>query len=267
VRREIFLKIAVSVQKRWPVLQLRCNLTVSAGNRNSGKILETRGALRSLLCGTAEGFQQTEVAVPSTQMKMKSMFLPGVEQNPQPGPYAEMIRRAQESGGEYWKIWNLFAFRPEATAHLARFTHAVMHEDAPLTPALRELIAAYTSFQNECEFCTKSHAAIAAELMGNEELVWNVLRDLESAALRENEKALLRFAGKVTHNLSSVSEADAQGLRNIGWTDEQIFYTITVCALFNFYNRWVTSSGVPAVSREGHRGHAQLIARNGYIRK
>lgn len=26
--------------------------------------------------------------MPSTQRKMKPMFLPGVEQNPQPGPYA-----------------------------------------------------------------------------------------------------------------------------------------------------------------------------------
>jgi uncharacterized peroxidase-related enzyme len=200
-------------------------------------------------------------------MKMKPMFLPGVEQNPQSGPYAEMIRRAQESGGEYWKIRNLFAFRPEATAHLARFTHTVMHEDAPLTPAQRELIAAYTSFQNECEFCAKSHAAIAAELIGSEELVWNVLRDLESAPLPEKEKALLRFAGKVTYNLPSVTEADVQALREIGWTDEQIYYTITVCALFNFYNRWVTSSGVPVVSHEGHRTHAQVIARNGYVRE
>jgi hypothetical protein len=50
--------------------------------------------------------------MPSTRMKMKPMFLPGIEQNPQPGLYAEMIRCAQESGGEYWKIWNLFAFRP-----------------------------------------------------------------------------------------------------------------------------------------------------------
>jgi uncharacterized peroxidase-related enzyme len=208
-----------------------------------------------------------EIAMPSTQRKMKPMFLPGVEQNPQPGPYAEMIRRARESGAEYWKIWNLFAFRAEATAHLARFTHAIMHEDAPLTPAQRELIAAYTSFQNQCEFCAKSHAAIAAELLGNEELVLTVLRDLESAALPENEKALLRFAGKVTHNLPAITEADAQGLREIGWTDEQIFYTITVCALFNFYNRWVTSAGVPAVSQEGHRTHAQVIARNGYVRK
>lgn len=178
-----------------------------------------------------------------------------------------MIRRAQESGGEYWKIWNLFAFRPEATTHLARFTHALMHEEAPLTPALRELIAAYTSFQNQCEFCAKSHAAIAAELIGKEELVWSALRDLESAALPENEKALLRFAGKVTLDLSAISEADAQGLRNVGWTDEQIFYAITVCALFNFYNRWVTSCGVPAVSHQGHRAHAQVIARSGYVRK
>ncbi|MFZ3214713.1 MAG: peroxidase-related enzyme [Candidatus Acidiferrales bacterium] len=205
--------------------------------------------------------------MPSTQTQMKPMFLPGVERNPQPGPYAEMIRKAQESGGEYWKIWHLFAFRPAATAHLARFTHAVMHEDAPLTPALRELIAAYTSSVNQCEFCTKCHAAIAAELMGSEELVWNALRDLESSALPEKDKALLRFAGKVTRELPAIAEADAQALRGIGWTDDEIFYTITVCSLFNFYNRWVTASGVPAVSHEGHLSRAAVVARHGYIRE
>ena len=76
-----------------------------------------------------------------------------------------------------------------------------------------------------------------------------------------------KFAGKVTHDLPSITEEDTQALRNVGWTDDQIFYTITVSSLFNFYNRWVTSSGVPAVSHEGHRKHAQVIAHNGYIRK
>jgi uncharacterized peroxidase-related enzyme len=205
--------------------------------------------------------------MPATQIKMKPMFLPAVEQNPQPGPYTEMIRAAQEAGSEYWKIWHLFAFRPKATEHLARFTHSVMHEDSPLPPALRELIAAYTSYVNQCEFCVKCHAAIAAELLGSEELVGHVLRDLESSPLPENEKALLRFAGKVTANLPGVTEADAQGLREIGWTDDAIFYTISVCALFNFYNRWVTASGVPAVSHEGHRSRAKVVARHGYIRE
>ena len=132
---------------------------------------------------------------------------------------------------------------------------------------MRELIAAYTSYLNQCEFCAKSHAAISAELLGSENLVWSMLRDLEGSSLPENEKALLRFVAKVTKDLPSVKATDTETLRAIGWTDEAIFYALTVSALFNFYNRWVTASGVHAVSHEGHRCRAKVMAQNGYIRK
>jgi alkylhydroperoxidase family enzyme len=83
---------------------------------------------------------------------MKPMFLPDVESNPQPSPYADMIRLMQSSGAEYPQIWHLFAFKPDITAHLARFTQEIMREPSPLPPGLRELIAAYTSARNHCPF-------------------------------------------------------------------------------------------------------------------
>ena len=83
---------------------------------------------------------------------MKPMFLPGVEKNPQPSAWTDSIRMMQETGAEYPQIWHLFAFKPEATAHLARFTQEIMREAAPLTPGLRELIAAFTSAGNHCPF-------------------------------------------------------------------------------------------------------------------
>ena len=84
--------------------------------------------------------------------KMEPMFLPGVENNPQPGPYGDAIRMMQAAGGEYSQIWHLFAFKPQATDHLARFTQEIMREAAPLAPWVRELIAAYTSARNDCPF-------------------------------------------------------------------------------------------------------------------
>jgi uncharacterized peroxidase-related enzyme len=197
---------------------------------------------------------------------MSPMFLPDIENDLKPGPYSDMIRSARESGREYWQIWNLFGFFPETSAHLARFTQGVMRGPSPLSPALRELIATYTSYLNECEFCMKSHAAVTADLLGSEDFVWKVVRDLGGSSLPENEKALLRFAGKVTKDLASFTAADVQKLREAGWSDEAVFYTITVCALFNFYNRWVTASGVHAVSEEGHRSHGKVIAQKGYVR-
>jgi alkylhydroperoxidase family enzyme len=83
---------------------------------------------------------------------MEPMFLPGVEKYPQPGPYYELVRTMQQSGREYPQIWHLFAFRPEVTDHLARFTQEIMRGPAPISPGLRELIAAYTSYRNDCPF-------------------------------------------------------------------------------------------------------------------
>lgn len=83
---------------------------------------------------------------------MKPMFLSGVEQNPQPGPYLDGIRAMQGREAEYPQIWHLFAFLPRATDHLARFTQEILRGPAPLSPGLRELIAACTSYRNDCPF-------------------------------------------------------------------------------------------------------------------
>jgi hypothetical protein len=44
-----------------------------------------------------------------------------------------------------------------------------------------------------------------------------------------------------------------QPLHAAGWTDEAIYCAITVCALFNFYNRWIDATGVHAMKVTGHR--------------
>ena len=191
-------------------------------------------------------------------------YLPAVEANPKPSPYADLITVTKAAGREYWQIWNLFAFRPEVTSHLASFTEGVMRAPAPISGGLRELIAAYTSWTNDCQFCWRSHAAVAAEMLGSEELVRSVLNDLESSPLPEPEKALLRFARKMTKQLPAMAEDDVTELRSVGWDDEAIYFTIMVVSLFNFYNRWITTSGVHPVSDEAHRLHGKRLAMSGY---
>jgi uncharacterized peroxidase-related enzyme len=192
------------------------------------------------------------------------MYLPEVEANPQPSPYADLIHMTQAAGREYWQIWHLFAFRPEVTSHLASFTEGVMRAPSSVGLGLRELIAAYTSWINECQFCWKSHAAVASELLGSEDLVRSVLKDLESSPLPEKEKSLLRFAAKITKRLPEMNQKDVDALHAHGWADEAIYFTVLVVSLFNFYNRWVTTSGVHPVSDEVHRSHGKRLALSGY---
>jgi alkylhydroperoxidase family enzyme len=83
---------------------------------------------------------------------MDPIFLPGVEHEGKPGAWLDAIKSMQRSGSEYPQIWHLFAYLPEATQHLARFTQAILRGPAPLSPGLRELIAGYTSARNHCVF-------------------------------------------------------------------------------------------------------------------
>lgn len=102
--------------------------------------------------------------------------------------------------------------------------------------------------------------------MGSEELVWGVLRDLENSALDEKHKALFRFVEKVNHNSPRIGPDDMKPLYAVGWTDEAIYFAITACALFNFYNRWIDASGVHALSEESHREGGKRSAIHGYVR-
>src|ERR1700753_1030497 len=107
----------------------------------------------------------------------RHILLPGVENTPQPGPYADAIAAAKAAGSEYWGIWNILAFRPQSAFHLCELSHQLMFEDAPISSAMRELIAAYTSSLNRCDFCMNAHAAVAAQLFNDKDLVLSVLRD------------------------------------------------------------------------------------------
>ncbi len=94
-----------------------------------------------------------------------------------------------------------------------------------------------------------------------------MLADIETSSLSPAEKLLLHFVDKVNSDSPRIAAADMTPLREAGWTDEQLYYAITVCALFNFYNRWIDATGVHPLSDEAHREGGKRSAAGGYVRK
>jgi len=92
------------------------------------------------------------------------------------------------------------------------------------------------------------------------------LADLETSKLSAEEKTLFRFVRKVNEDSVSIGPPDIAVLHEAGFTDEAIYYAITVCSLFNFYNRWIDASGVHPMSDEAHRMGAKRSAVHGYSR-
>lgn len=93
------------------------------------------------------------------------------------------------------------------------------------------------------------------------------MRDLETSALDEKHKVLFRLVDVVNHASPRMTADDFAPARAAGWTDEELYFAVTVCALFNFYNRWIDATGVHALSDATHREGAKRSAAMGYARE
>ena len=93
-----------------------------------------------------------------------------------------------------------------------------------------------------------------------------VLEDVDRSPLDDRHKALFRFVDKVNSDSPRIVPEELQAMRDIGWTDEALYFAITVCALFNFYNRWIDATGVHALSDAAHRAGGKRSAEHGYAR-
>jgi len=83
---------------------------------------------------------------------MCSMFLSEVEHRNAGGPYVRLIDELRAAGHSVPQIMHLFAYKPDRTDFLSRFTQGVMRGPSPLPAGFRELIAAFTSRRNDCLF-------------------------------------------------------------------------------------------------------------------
>ena len=92
------------------------------------------------------------------------------------------------------------------------------------------------------------------------------MKDPQSSGLDDQHKALFRLIDMVNHESPTMTPADLEAARAAGWTDEALYFAITVCALFNFYNRWIDATGVHALSDEAHRQGGKRSAQFGYVR-
>jgi alkylhydroperoxidase family enzyme len=68
--------------------------------------------------------------------------------------------------------------------------------------------------------------------------------DLDVAGLLEPERRLLQFAETITRAAYKVTDEQVQGLREVGWSDEQIAEAAYVASLFNLFVRLADTFGI-----------------------
>lgn len=111
------------------------------------------------------------------------------------------------------------------------FTHPVF--SAALLNHIRLLVAVHSEFP----FCIEFNTALLKKKTGmSDDEVVALIRDPSRAQLAHTERALLVFVLRVVTEPETISQKDVQELRDIGWTDEQIFEA-------SYYGTWMLHLG------------------------
>jgi len=120
----------------------------------------------------------------------------------------------------------------------------VMLDDSGLSKLEREMIAVVVSSINRCWYCQVAHGAAVRQLSGNPMLGEAMVMNWRMADLDKRQTAMLTFAEKVTKVSSETSEADRQALREVGFSDRDIWDIAATVGFFSMSNRMASAVGM-----------------------
>ena len=104
---------------------------------------------------------------------------------------------------------DLYRAYPATCKPLGEVTEAAMRGPSPFTQGQRELIAAYVSGLNACEYCHGTHVAVAEACGVTPDLIKALLADIETAPIEPRMKPILKYAKKLTLAPARITEVDA----------------------------------------------------------
>ena len=146
------------------------------------------------------------------------------------------------------------AFSIEKLNAFTGLYNELMLADSGLTKLEREMIAVVVSSINRCFYCLTAHGAAVRELSGDPILGEQLVMNYRTAELDARQRAMLDFTALLTSASYTVEEAHRQSLRDVGFSDRDIWDIINIAAFFNMTNR-VASGTAMVPNDEYHRSN------------
>lgn len=158
----------------------------------------------------------------------------------------------REKPGFVPHVYQALSLRPQQLRGFNALYDSIMNDESGLTKAEREMIAVAVSAQNHCFYCLTSHGAVLRIRSGDAVLSDTIAANYRAADLPPRQRAMLDFAVRMTNATDTCSDADVDGLRAHGFSDEDIMDIIQVAAFFNYSNRLANALELRP-NREYHR--------------
>ena len=130
---------------------------------------------------------------------------------------------------------------------LVEYHEALLRGDSPFTVPEREMMAAYVSGVNSCQYCHGAHTAAAKQFGVPEQLILDALKNVSTAGLSPKMVPVLNYIKKLTLTPTTMTQADADAVYAAGWNERALYDAIQICCLYNFMNRFVEGIGLTPI--------------------
>jgi uncharacterized peroxidase-related enzyme len=155
---------------------------------------------------------------------------------------ADMYRRQQAAWGYVPNYAKVFSHRPEV---LARWGQLLAEIKRPLGKRHFELVTFVAAHELRNSACALAHGKALGEFFTDEQIV-AIAEGRTEGVLTQAERALLDFARLVAADASRVAPRDIARLRDLAWTDADIFDVAATAAGRAFFTKLLDALGVMA---------------------
>lgn len=166
--------------------------------------------------------------------QISALDLPAGDLSPTMAKYFDVCR---DKLGMVPNVLQAYTFDEVKLNSFITMYNDLMLGDSGLTKLEREMIAVVVSSINKCYYCLTAHGAAVRQLSGDPDLGELMVMNFRAASLSDRQRAMLEFAEKLTEQPSKMDESDRARLREVGFTDRDIFDIASAAAFFNMTNR------------------------------
>lgn len=147
---------------------------------------------------------------------------------------------------------HVFAKYPHIYKLYSMASLGIMRGPSPLSYGQRELLGAFVSAMNGCDYCMGSHTN-TAKMFGIEDgLLEQLLENVDTADIDDTLKPLFRFIEKLTKTPTRMIDSDAAAVYAAGWNEDALHSAVAVSCTFQFMNNLIPGLGIDT-SREDYK--------------
>lgn len=164
-----------------------------------------------------------------------ALDLPQVD--PLPPATQAYFDKCVEKLGMVPNVLRAYAFDIDKLNAFTALYNDLMLAPSGLTKLEREMIAVTVSSINKCYYCLTAHGAAVRALSGDPKLGEMLVMNWRVAPLSARQRAMLDFAERMTIASAGIEEHHRDALRQVGFTDRDIWDIASVAGFYNMSNR------------------------------